>query len=315
MTSWEKIEITAPAGIIDILSDFIISMTSRGVEITDQEEVSEQSYCTKLTAWFSEKEMKEGLLEQLRQYAGKLPARFHIDGDKISITHRAIQEENWAEKWKEYFKPVRVGRNFVIKPGWELFDAAADDIVIDIDPGQAFGVGTHASTALMLETMEWLWDQESWQSLLPSVLDVGTGTGILGIAAAKKGASMVNAIDIDPEAIRTAAENAVRNRTHKIMKVDSTPVNEIKGSFNAVLANIDHKTIKIIAEHLVRLLDTVHGILLISGILAEQQKEVIKIFQGSGLRLVRITTGSGAGDTGSGEWCCLVFSKTPGRRV
>lgn len=309
MVLWEKIEITAPADIIDLLSDFIISATSRGVEIMDHQERSDRPYPIKITAWFSKQEMEEGLMEQLLQYTEKLSTRSHLAGDMVNIAHTGVEEENWAEKWKEHFKPLRTGRNFVIKPGWELFEADPNDVVIDIDPGQAFGVGTHASTALMLENLEWLWNEKPWQPLLPAVLDVGTGTGILGIAAAKQGASMVRAIDIDPKAILIAAENAARNRVQDVMKVDDTPVDKIKGSFHVLLANIDKGTIKIIAEHLIRLMDPAQGTLLVSGILTEQQESVIMIFRKLGLRLMRTTTGSGAGDIGSGEWCCLVFQK------
>lgn len=313
MNLWEKIEITAPADTIDILSDFIISATSRGVEIVEPDRIPGRPDEMKIIAWFSREEMEKGVLEHLRQYIERLFERLSAwscpAGHTIDIAHTCAQEENWSECWKKYFKPIHAGRSFVIKPSWELFDPAPDDLVIDIDPGQAFGVGTHASTALMLENIEWLWQQKPWCSPLPSVLDVGTGTGILGIAAAMKGASLVRAVDIDPEAVRIARENTARNRVHEIMRVDGMPVDEITESFSVVLANIDRKTIETIAGHLARLVDTAHGTLLVSGLLTEQMKGVAVIFQRVGMELIRTDTGSGMGDTGRDEWCCLVFQK------
>lgn len=117
---------------------------------------------------------------------------------------RQVDEEDWANAWKAYFPVMRLGRRIVIKPSWHDYAAQGDDVVVEIDPGQAFGTGQHPSTALCLEALEDL--------PLPGaqVLDVGTGSGILALAAAGLGASRVVALDVDPVAVRVARENVAR---------------------------------------------------------------------------------------------------------
>jgi len=298
MSDWEQISITLPAEFSDIVSEFIISTTSRGVEIKDGKSAGENI----VTAWLSRKEIEEGYAAQIEEFIHRTLA---VSSARHCVNYKKIQDADWGEKWKEFFRPVRVGRHFVIKPGWEPFEPEPGDLVIEIDPGQAFGVGTHASTALMLESMEWFWERFSIsEKPAPDVLDVGTGTGILSIAAAKKGAGRVTAIDIDPEAVRTAAQNAEINGTDHIITVSATPVEDITEKFDLVLANIDRNTLRMLAPHLVPRLRP-GGILLISGILTCQQNEIADIFTKLGLSVVRATSGSGAGDSGTGEWACI----------
>ncbi|MFN8458949.1 MAG: 50S ribosomal protein L11 methyltransferase [Anaerolineae bacterium] len=112
---------------------------------------------------------------------------------------------DWAESWKQHFHPARIGRRFVIKPSWRDYPAAADDLILEIDPGLAFGSGLHPTTQLCLQILE---------DMLPggkTVFDVGTGSGILALAALRLGATQVRAVDIDDVAVRVARENFERN--------------------------------------------------------------------------------------------------------
>ncbi len=296
---WEKITIDIPGHLVDIVSEFIISATSRGVEVDDSSDL-----CS-VTAWLTQEEMETGLLHEIEEFAKGLSYTPGHDAKAVEVCHEMVEDQDWAERWKEFFRPVRVGKQFVIKPRWEPFEAEERDIVIEIDPGQAFGVGTHASTALMLEGIEWVWNH-MLQGRRPAVLDVGTGTGILGIAAAKKGACLVEAVDIDPEAVRTASENAALNRVEHIMNVSDTRLHSFSRSFDLVLANIDRDTLKGLAPELTdRLVQ--NGILMISGILKNQQSEVAGVFSNLGLSLVRSSSGSGAGDSDSEEWACITM--------
>ena len=299
MSEWERVTITVPADFSDIVSEFIITATSRGVELKD-----DTSGQTVITAWLSRREVDNGLPAAIEEFLERtLPA----SAPRPGLEYREIMDADWSEKWKEFFKPIRVGRHFVIRPGWEPFEPGPGDLVIEIDPGQAFGVGTHASTALMLENIEWLWAHSSSDNdFVPAVLDVGTGTGILSIAAARMGAGHVTAIDIDHEAVRAAAENVRLNGTEHIVSVSATPIEKIREKFDVVLANIDRNTLRLLAPHLAAVLKP-GGMLLISGILTGQQAEVAGIFAKQGLSVIRATSGSGAGDTGSDEWACLVL--------
>lgn len=129
---------------------------------------------------------------------------------------RAVNEEDWAGAWKQYFQPIRVGRRLLIVPSWRLEEVqpAPGEVRLILDPGMAFGTGQHASTRLALELVERSVDEGA-----RAVLDVGTGSGILAIAAALLGAQRVTAIDIDPNAVRVARENAERNRVADRIRV------------------------------------------------------------------------------------------------
>jgi ribosomal protein L11 methyltransferase len=119
--------------------------------------------------------------------------------------YRTVSEENWAEAWKQHYHPLRVGQRIVVRPTWEPADLKPDDIEIALDPGMAFGTGTHPTTQLCLEAIE------DWMPPGQSVLDLGCGSGILSIAAAKLGASNIFAIDVDPVAVEAARENIADN--------------------------------------------------------------------------------------------------------
>ncbi len=297
---WEKVTINIPGHLVDIVSEFIISETSRGVEVDDSSD-----HCS-VIAWLMQEEMHAGLFEKIKAFVRDHVTASEHGANGIEVNHEGVQDLDWAEKWKKFFRPVRIGKQFVIKPRWEPFEAEDRDIVIEIDPGQAFGVGTHASTALMLEGIEWVWKQMPWDRA-PAVLDVGTGTGILGIAAAKKGARHVEAVDIDPEAVRTAAENAGLNRVGHVMNVSDRSLHSFSQKFDLILANIDRDTLKNLASGLTDVLAQ-HGILMVSGILSNQQAEIASVFEALGLSLLRSFAGSGAGDTDSDEWACMILT-------
>lgn len=178
-----------------------------------------------------------------------------------------VQEEDWANAWKAYFKPTRVGDRLVVIPSWETYDLAEGDLPLYLDPGMAFGTGTHATTSLCLRWLDKLVQPGS------RVLDVGTGSGILGIAAVRLGAGEVVAIDNDPVAVKVARENAEKNgvtmdiRLGTLDQLEETPA-------DLVIANI-------IASVIVAILPDVAdrmkegGRFLASGIISERKQEVL----------------------------------------
>jgi ribosomal protein L11 methyltransferase len=216
-----------------------------------------------------------------------------------------IREEDWANTWKEHFKPSRIGTRLVIKPTWEDFAAQPDDIIIELDPGMAFGTGTHPTTRLCLESMERIFFHDppfdtGERSRPAAVLDVGTGSGVLSIAAAKLGAGRVVALDIDPTAVAVAEQNLAQNRIGSSVFMSTEPLENISGTFDIVLANI-------LAEELVRLgkelFDRVgpHGFLILSGILTEKEELVRTGFAPFALALREITR--------EAEWSCLTYQR------
>lgn len=222
--------------------------------------------------------------------------------DHLSIQIRYIENKDWMEEWKKGFQPIRIGRRLIIKPSWIPMNPAADDLVVEIDPGQAFGTGTHATTQLVLEALEDLCDDMPVAT--KSLLDVGTGTGILAISAAKLGFSTILCIDNDPLAVEAARENSQRNGVEKYVQVSNQDISSIGRHFDLILANLDRNTLLSLAKPLIQLLAT-KGTLILSGILTNQQAEVQACFSGKGMQLIRELQEHSA----SPEWVCIVMQK------
>jgi ribosomal protein L11 methyltransferase len=203
-------------------------------------------------------------------------------------TAAAPPEAEWRDAWKRTFRTTRIGRRLVIVPSWDRFEPGPGDLVLDLDPGRAFGTGAHASTRLCLVELERLADEDGLAA--GGVLDVGTGSGILAIAAARlwPGARLA-AVDVDPEAIEVARENAERNRVGDRIALDTTPVGEVPGTWEVVVANIQ-------ADVLLPLRDGIAarvapgGALVLSGLLADQAGPVAAEYEAAGLVTARIAT-------------------------
>jgi ribosomal protein L11 methyltransferase len=214
---------------------------------------------------------------------------------------RPVHEEDWAAAWKQHFPVLRVGRHIVIRPTWRRHRASAGDVVLALDPGMAFGTGLHPTTRLCLAGLErWA---DSGLEAGARALDVGCGSGILAVAAAKLGTASVVAVDTDPIAIEATAANAARNRvTRKIAGRRGTlPVEG--GPFDLVLANLVASVLVALAAELataVRAGDGragTGGRLLASGIFVDREPEVRRAFAACGLRVVRRES--------EGEWVAL----------
>lgn len=190
---------------------------------------------------------------------------------------RLVRDEDWAHAWKAHWRPMRIGRCLVVVPGWEEFSAGPDDLVIRLDPGMAFGTGAHASTALALQALE--------REVLPGaeVLDVGTGSGILAIAAALLGAGAVTALDIDPVAVRVARENVAANGVAGRVKVEQgQAASRPAESADLIVANIVADVLTAIGGDLLQVLRP-GGTLILSGIILQEARQVAEHFDGLGL--------------------------------
>ena len=307
---WTELRIEAAEDVSDAVSDFLVGLLGRGViieEPPDDEPGPDAGPRVIIKAYLSKEDLDSGALKEIEQYVYNL-IEFHSGYEVVRIAGHDPVVEDWHDSWKRYFKPVRIGRRLVVKPSWEPYVPAADELVIEIDPGQAFGVGTHASTRLMLEEMEALWQERGWdrpgalRHELPSVLDVGCGTGILGIAAARLGASSVHCIDVDPAAEEAARRNIRLNHCHELVTVSLDPVWRLEGPYQVVLANLDRDTIKLLAGDLARLTDS-SGILIVSGILKEQAEDVERALSGLGLEK------DGSRLDGDGQWAVIRLVK------
>lgn len=223
---------------------------------------SEPGDVIKLKVFFDTEEYDGFIKRELRDYIGSVDYEVEIVDEVI------LDNMDWATEWKKYYKVFKLGEKLVIKPSWEDYDASKDEIVIDIDPGMAFGTGTHASTYLCLEIMEEMGIGGK------NIIDIGTGSGILAIAAAKLGAKSVTAIDLDPVCISTTTENSKLNKCEDIIDVFEADLTKgIDGIYDVALINI-------IAEVIVELLDYLHENLkhgskvILSGIINENAQMV-----------------------------------------
>lgn len=216
-------------------------------------------------------EDSEAVLAQARTAAQRMAtAGMAVDAQGVRA-RPALAETEWRDAWKRYFHVTRITRQVTIVPSWESHSPGPDEIVIHLDPGQAFGTGAHASTRLLLDELQRLRDQGA---RVERFLDVGTGSGILAIVTAKLWpASSGLAVDIDPLATQAAAENAAHNQVSDRIGSASTPVAEIADSFDLVLANIQ-------ADVLLGLVQAIAGRvrpggrLLLAGLLAAQAHPV-----------------------------------------
>lgn len=211
----------------------------------------------------------------------------------LELSQTVIDDENWLEVWKQYYKPIRIGRVAIV-PKWLKYNASDGEKIVYIDPGMAFGTGEHESTRLCLQMLE--------ESVVKgkAVLDIGTGSGILGLAAAKLGAQSVIMSDIDPVAVKAAQSNADCNNLDgvsiEIIRCDLTEDGNYRGDI--VLANITADILIRLASELSKCVNR-GGIIIISGIIKARYDNVLNAFIGQGYKLDKSLV--------MGEWCGMRF--------
>ncbi|HEX5732302.1 MAG TPA: 50S ribosomal protein L11 methyltransferase [Blastocatellia bacterium] len=236
--------------------------------------------------------------EEIVGMVGTEFARAGLERMLFGLSVTEILDQDWMQKWKEGFEPVNVGSRLVIAPSWKLPEINDERVVVEIDPGMAFGTGTHETTRMCLEAIEELWKGGH-------MLDVGTGTGILAIAAARLApGSQVTAIDIDPQAVAVARENAEINRASALMEITEGVPRDFTGrNFDMVVANLTAEVIIDLMDDLAGCLKE-SGTLILSGILIELQADVERSIARSRLTIMKRRV--------MGEWCSLVAGKGEG---
>lgn len=305
-TNWVEITCTVPETMAETFADFLLELTGNGVSIENRkvdtfniDDLVEETVKS-VKCYLPENGDINDALVKIDEYLsveGPAFPGYSLSAPTVSV----LKEEDWANSWKSNFKPTRIGERLVIKPSWEAFEAGEGDILLELDPGMAFGTGTHATTRLCLELLERLVYKENALAINRDVLDVGCGSGVLGIAAALFGAAKVVSVDIDPIAIAVTAENAAINGVGTVVSASETQLAELPGQYAVVLANI-------LAEELVKMGSLLTekvaagGFLVLSGILTEREEFVIAGFSHYPLKLHSVTRQE--------EWCCIVFQKS-----
>ncbi len=198
------------------------------------------------------------------------------------INKKTVEDKDWAENWKKYYKPIEIGEKFVIKPSWESYKNIENKLVIEMDPGMAFGTGTHESTYMCIELLE------KYMETKNEVYDVGCGSGILSIVAHKLGAKKVTAIDMDPTAVKVAKQNITNNSMEETIKVlEGDLLSIVNSKVDLVVANILAEIIISMIKD-VKLLLKKDGIFISSGIIVEKAKTVEKELIESGFEVLEI---------------------------
>ncbi len=204
-----------------------------------------------------------------------------------------IDDEDWATSWKKYYKPFKISNKVVIKPSWEEYEKAPDDIVITLDPGMAFGTGTHETTRMCSQLIEKYIKPEN------TVIDVGCGTGILSIIAVKLGAKRATLIDVDETAVKVSLENAELNGVQDAVKVFKSDLRGVvPEKYDVVVANIIADVIVGISKAVPDYLKN-EGYLITSGIIKERLSDVLAAYEGCGFSRVETLE--------MGEWVAVVF--------
>ena len=240
--------------------------------------------CIKLT--LARNEQGEEKLTKIKEKLLTLPSLTPIDLGRLAIEESVICEDDWAEAWKQYFKPVRAGTRLVIKPAWDEYSAKSGEVILTIDPGAAFGTGTHQSTFLCLKSADNVVKGNE------KVLDLGCGSGILSIAAMLLGAKSATSVDIDQNAARIAKENAEANGfgidKYKTMTgnvlTDESVIKEIGTGYDIIFANIVADVIIALSPK-VKTFMSKKASFICSGIIKERAVEVINAVEKQGLKL------------------------------
>ena len=291
---WLELVITCSPQLTDAVTDYLIGVFDAGVEFGVEDHLLLHTLHVYLEKENPSPELIAEITEQVRAYLNELAEIFSTS--LPTLTSSVIEDEDWSSSWKKHFTPFSVTPGLVIKPSWEEYLPASTELVIEMDPGMAFGTGHHATTSLCLGFM-----RKVLQERPGPALDVGTGTGILAMAAALFGARQVMAIDNDPAAVEAAQENIVKNGLSGRVEVSQTPLEELEGKYALVVANIIHDVLLVMAPDLTRLTES-GGTLVLSGILAgEQADNIIRVYGEAGFSLT--------GKEEKGEWAALGLKK------
>ncbi len=286
---WLEVAIEAAPELRDPLSAFFFDLDVTGL-------VWEDFGNRTLKAYLPLEESPEDIQNRISTYLNHLTLIHpHLPPPRFRLTK--VENQDWQRNWRRHFRPVRVSSKLLILPVWEEMPPDAEEThIIRIDPGPAFGTGQHATTKMCLQAMESFGSNES-----QTLLDVGTGSGILAIYGVQLGFGEIEAIDVDPEAVRWAERNIGLNGAQNTITLSGTGIEEIQGRFSLVCANLILSELLRLMPAFSRLVET-DGHLVASGILRDQVERIREALPAAGFFTSRILY--------EDEWACMILGKS-----
>ncbi|WP_165212903.1 50S ribosomal protein L11 methyltransferase [Streptococcus tangpeifui] len=308
MDKWQELSVVVDREAQEAVANILVESGSQGVAIEDSADYLgpvgkygelfpevEQSDMIRITAYYPESMAIEAIKSEVSQAIRQLPD-FGLKTGQMSLSHHELAEADWAENWKRYYQPSRISHDLTIVPSWTDYQPSQGEKIIKLDPGMAFGTGTHPTTKMSLYALEQVLRGGE------TVLDVGTGSGVLSIASSLLGAKAIYAYDLDDVAVRVAQENIALNPDMGNIHVATGNLLEgVEQEASVIVANI-------LADILVNLTDDAYrlvkdeGYLILSGIIAEKLDLVLEAAYSSGFLLETQMI--------QGEWHTLIFKKT-----
>ena len=301
---WTDIEITVPQAYAGTAEAIATMVANGGIYIEDYSDLEQQAWeiahvdlieqelldkprdVVKVHMYLAPDENPAEVLPLFKE-------RLEASGIPYELATNGVEQEDWQNAWKKYYHAMNIGKRLAIVPGWEQYDT--DRTAITMDPGMAFGTGTHETTALCLEVL----DERVRGG--ERVLDIGTGSGILAIAALKLGAAAAEGVDIDPMCVRTAGENAARNGVEDRLTVLVGDLSDkASGVYDLITANIVAAAILSLAPHVPALLAP-GAVFIASGIIDTRKEEVLAGLRAAGLEPFDVREKRG--------WVCIVCRK------
>ena len=296
MESYNQIKVTVPVSMVQTAQDVMTMMNFNGGimiedysdiescpwDYIDTEILAKDRTAAAVSGFIAEGSDIMPVLEQLKLL---LP---EADVEVVSV-----EQSDWANNWKKYYKPIRVGKSIVIKPSWEPYEKQDGDVIVELDPGMAFGTGTHETTRLCMELLERFVTPET------TVLDVGCGSGILSITSLLLGAKSIVGVDIDPVAVDVAVENGERNGfcpPRYVIKKGNL-ADETEGMFDIAVANIVADAIKMLAPDVKRFIKP-EGYFICSGIIEDRIDDVKECLNSLGYNIIEVLR--------QGEWAAML---------